>query len=451
MSLPVQSRPISSDIAAAQTRLLQIRARLQKERSSGAVPANNICVTMPASTAHSVEAGETAVSYYYAQQMLDRARRRDHIILDPSCSLGTDTVDAAQAWVKRAQKTTGDQTDSDQGTAVSHHTAVRIFPSFATAILDHEQRINGHIVDVAARLFLVLKTIDAAEHNGRGWLSWSEVVRLITDTKSPCYLYGKRQLKNALNRGEGVFWHRVKHRHETRIRLVSRERAAAALGIDCLRGSETAVPLHAILGLTDVRTGKTAVDGRSRMANFRAAMYAAVQGGRHHEEREKPISRQKIEQIYHVSEYRQRSYAKRTGIKTQRNITPICRYSKEKLTAVRQVDGIPAYKHYDKRGILGPRGAAYIARMLPNTYTPPSFVSQQKRNRTCKANKALAGLRIMSGADSGSDQRRVFHHQAGTAIKAADKNADRDAYAKLTTRTAAGVWKNYQHWQEWQR
>ena len=186
------------------------------------------------------------------------------------------------------------------------------------------------------------------------------------------------------------------------------------------------------------------------MANFRAAMLAVWHGGRQHEEQKKPISRRKIARVYNVSKYRQRSYAARAGIETRRNITPICSYKKEALTAVRLVDGIPAYKHFDRWGILGPRGAAYVARMLPNTYTPPSFVSQQKRNKTRKANKTLAGLGIMSGLGSGSDKRRVFHRHAKAAAAAAGRNPDRDAYAELTTRVSAGVWKNYQYRQEWQ-
>ncbi len=336
-------------------------------------------------------------------------------------------------------------------TAEVGETAVRVFPSFAAAILDKKCLANGYAVDAATRLYLTLKTIDTIEHDGRGWLSWAEAAQKITDKKSSFHLYGKRQFKTVLNRGEGVFWERVTRGQETRIRLVSRARSAAAVGIDHLSGRETAVPLKAILGLLDVRTNETAVDvdGRARMANFRAAMYAIVHGGRRHDEQEKPISRQTMETNFNVSSYRQRSYAARTGIKTKRNILPICDYSKESLTAVRLVDGIPAYKHFDHFGILGPRGAVYVAQMLPNTYIPPSFVSQQKRNRTRKANMRLAGLCIMNGADSSSDYRRVFHRNATEAVKTAAKNDDQDSFAQLTIKTTVGVWKNFQYRQEW--
>ncbi len=154
---------------------------------------------------------------------------------------------------------------------------VRISPTLAAHCLNRRHRHNNAALDGPFRLYKVLGALD---REGRGWLSSSDVEAALTKKESAAYIYGRRQLKSILRRGEGLFWQRVKSKGRVRIRLVSRAKVAQALGCGRLRGQEVEIPLSYLLG-----------SGRGRQAAVNAALYTAVHAG--HLRRDRARSGQK--------------------------------------------------------------------------------------------------------------------------------------------------------------
>jgi hypothetical protein len=307
---------------------------------------------------------------------------------------------------------------------------VRVAPSLAAWCLDKDHRYRGHLLDGPYRLYKILQALDG---DGRGWLGNSLVEKALTKKTSNCYIYGRRQLKNMLRRGEGLFWQRVKSKGELRIRLVSRIKVASRLLASRLRGKEVNVPLRHVLG-----------HGRGRQAAVNAALYAAVHAGQiQREGKPSPISRSRLRNVSGCSKYRQRQYERLMGITTTKHIQVLGRYSAYKLQRNRLHQGLPAYKHTDYHGKINrhQKGADYIARRLPNSYRAPSAfaVIDSRRQRTI--NRQLVGLCHMGseGSDNG-EYRRVFHENAAQAVKSCNQNKDAFALWPMGRSAKAQLW-----------
>ncbi len=231
------------------------------------------------------------------------------------------------------------------------------------------------------------------------------VTAALTRKDSPQYIYGRRQLKNILQRGEVLFWQRVKSKGELRIRLMARAKVASRLLDGRLRGQEVSFPLQHLLG-----------SGRGRQAAVNAALYTAVHAGQiTRKGKAGPISRARLRDVSGCSSYRQRRYERRMGITIATHIHILGQHSAYELQRARYHQGLPAYKHTDYLGKINRhrRGADYIARRLPNSYcTPDTFaVIHSRRQRTI--NRQLAGLCLMGSEGSGSDKYvRLFHENA---------------------------------------
>jgi hypothetical protein len=317
---------------------------------------------------------------------------------------------------------------------------VRISPTLAAHCLDRSHRYHDATLDGPYRLYKILHALD--EH-GRGWLANNEVEPLLSKKDSPFYIYGRRQLKIILRRGEGLFWQRVKSKGQVRIRLVGRAKVVAALGCGRLRGKEAELPLSYLLG-----------SGRGRQAGANAALYAAVHAGRFRPDRgpsgvekPRPISRAKLQELAGCSNYRQRSYERRMKITVQRNIHILGAHSDYDLERARQHLGLPAYKHTDYQGKINRhrRGAAYIAVRLPNSYQIPDAICvvQSRRQRTI--NRFLDGLcHLGSGGSEGEEIVRLYHSDAATAVRAGQRDGDTPAYWPMMHNSAARLWQTLQ-------
>jgi hypothetical protein len=297
--------------------------------------------------------------------------------------------------------------------------------------LNKETRQQSFSLDGPYRLYKILQTLD---RQGRGWLSNQMVTTALCTKDNATYIYGTRQLKIMLRRGEGLFWNRVKSQGAVRIRLVSRGKIAGLLGCGRLRGKEISFPLSYLLG-----------SGKGRQADVNAALYAAIHAGELQGKKgPNPISRARLEKLTGCSAYRQRSYEGRSGIRAKANIHIIGPYSDYQLTRLRLQQRLPAYKHTDYLGLINRhrRGADYIAVRLPNSYQiPDSFaVIQSRRQQT--TNRFLDGLCHMgSGGSEEEEIVRLFHQDPATAVRARSQDPDNKAFWPISARKGARLWR----------
>ncbi len=316
--------------------------------------------------------------------------------------------------------------------------SVRLSPTLAAYCLDKNHRHQGAALDGPYRLYKILQTVD---QNGRGWLANTWVEALLTRKESPFAIYGRRQLKIMLRRGEGLFWQRVKSKGEMRIRLISRAKLVEALlSGSRLRGREVTMPIVYLLGR-----------GRGRQAAVNAALYAAVHAGRlrydqgpRGEKKPRPISRAALKKLAGCSRYRQRSYEKRMKISVQRNVHILGEHSDYKLARARQHFRLPAYKHIDFKGTINRhrRGASYIAVRLPNSYQIPDNIVTMQSRRQRTINRSLDGLCHMGSGGSGKEKIvRRYHRCASSAVRASQRAPHTPTYWPLSHKGSAHLWQ----------
>lgn len=378
-----------------------------------------------------------------AQKELDKRRRLAGVSYRPPRRPGIQRVQPGQLPLSSTPATAGIHTSKVRVLSappakitasgpVPAKAEVRVAPALAAWCLDKNHLYHGHALDGPYRLYKILQVLD---REGRGWLSNSLVETALTSKESHHYIYGRRQLKNMLMRGEGLFWQRAKTKEELRIRLVARAKVASRLLPGPLRGREVTFPLHHMLG-----------SGRGRQASVNAALYTAVHAGQiEHKGKSGPISRAKLRDVSGCSNYRQRRYEKRMGIIAASHIYILGRYSEYHLQQARIHQGLPAYKHTDFLGKINRhrRGADYIAMRLPNSYrTPDTFaVVNSRRQRTI--NRQLVGLCHMGSEGSDSDKYvRLFHENAVSAVRSINREPQTTAFCPLVRGTNTQLWRS---------
>ena len=315
--------------------------------------------------------------------------------------------------------------------------SARVSPTLAGYCLNPDNRFQGARLDGPYRLYKILQALD---QQGRGWLASRWVERLLTGKKSSFFIYGRRQLKIILRRGEGLFWQRVWSNNELRIRLVARAKVVQALACGWLRGKEVTFPLAYLLG-----------SGRGRQADVNAALYAAVHAGRLKSDRRasghakpRPISRARLQKLAGCSRFRQRSYERRVKIDVQPNIHILAAHTEYDLQRARQHLGLPAYTHTDFLGKINrhKRGASYLAVRLPNSYQVPEAITVVHSRRQRTINRSLDGLCLMgSGGSDREEIVRLYHRDAATAVRAFHRDQQRPAYWPATSNGRARLWQ----------
>jgi hypothetical protein len=202
------------------------------------------------------------------------------------------------------------------------------------------------------------------------------VRRQITRKDSNTYLCGKRQLRNLLRAGDGVFWTRDK-RH---IWLRSAGRVAYGLGVERLTGRPVALPLSALL---------------SGIGEFRAHLYAAFHSGRAKGGiAGMPIARDTLADLSGVGESSQRAYEERLRLRPQANyaIGEVMTAESKEERAWQQ--GQAVFELRDYRGAQGKQGRSYLAWQLPNSYSGQH--QQRPKGRQRRINRQLKDL-VMKG------------------------------------------------------
>jgi hypothetical protein len=290
------------------------------------------------------------------------------------------------------------------------------------------------------RIWLLLRHLDEA---GRGWLGLNAVRQKLTDPDSETRVCGRRQLRNLLRQGRGVFWEydrpsggrpSKKGDDEERLWLRSAAKAAAALGVKRLTGRPVALPVSILL---------------AGIGAVRAHFYASFHSGRRSDN---PVSRSTLEAITQVPERTQRIYDQKAGVEGRRNIAVGERDSAENRQERAWRHGRAVFTFTDRQGRQGNAGQRYIAWRLPNRYAGPHKTSPKGRQK--KINRQI-DLVTKGAQGNGLAQRRrrcrpqvdrLFHPNGREAGKAYNRDPGKDAYWS-SPGSSTGQSKSDQVWQ----
>ncbi len=242
---------------------------------------------------------------------------------------------------------------------------VKLYPDIGLGMLRQHSTAPG-------RLWLMLRYLDEA---GCGTLDLDLVRQSLTAKTAALRLCGKRQLRNLLRDGEGIYWTRDK----TRVWLRSAAKVAAALKVERLTGRPVALPVSAIL---------------QGIGAFRAHLYAAFHSGQCRETSKgaqaSPLARETLASISGVGPSSQRVYEKRTRVKVQANFAIGETLTKEAQENRMWEKGRAAFQLTDYRGQQGQPGKSYLAWQLPNTYIGQHHRRPKGRQR--RINRKLKDL-----------------------------------------------------------
>jgi hypothetical protein len=286
---------------------------------------------------------------------------------------------------------------------------VKHYPDIGLGMLRQELAAPG-------RLWLMLRYLD---REGRGFLRIDNLKAQLTNKTSSLRLCGRRQLRNLLRDGAGVFWTRDK----TGIWLRSAARVAADLQVEQLTGRPVALPVAAIL---------------EGVGTFRAHLYAAFHSGRLKEtpdgRRVMPIARDTMVQLSGVGRSSQRVYEDKVGIAVQANFAVGEVSTKEKWEKRAWQQGRALFELKDYLGQQGKKGKTYLAWQLPNSYTGQH--RHQPRGRQKRINRELKDLVMqgMPGNGEGTSEtqkpEKVYFPNGKLAAKAYGRHPERDLYWK---------------------
>ncbi len=252
---------------------------------------------------------------------------------------------------------------------------LQLYPDIALSMLRTESAAAG-------RIWLLLRHLDQA---GCGWVAAADAHTRLTQKKSPLRVCGRRQLRNLLAKGEGVFW----QRQNGRIWLRSLPKVASSLGVYKLSSKPVALPVSVVT---------------QRIGTVRAHFYASFHSSRAPQQlgatQMKPIARSTIAKITTVHPRIQRLYEKTARVRPQRNYSVGAAYSPDALQKEAWQRGTAVFKLTDKNGRFGPPGKSYLAWQLPNSYAGPHRI--QTSNQRKRINRALTDL--MPQGTTGNDQ-----------------------------------------------
>lgn len=284
---------------------------------------------------------------------------------------------------------------------------VILYPDIAVVLLQRQ-------LVATARLWLLARLVD---ERGQGWLPLEELREKFCGVASPLWLCGKRQFRNLLKQGEGLFW---TCRHN-RLWLRSVVKVATTLGIERMNGVAVKLPVAHLL---------------QKISVVRAYFYATFHTQRVKGDRtvSPPIARQTLKTITHLSRQTQRRYERLAKIRTLANfavghpLTP----EREQIAAAQY--GNALFHLTDYAGTHGRAGITYLAWQLPNSYGSGQLLQPLGRKRRLNRKLAVLWQKGTAGNDksSGANQRRMqtkrFFEEAVQAAKSYNRSPNQDAY-----------------------
>jgi hypothetical protein len=304
----------------------------------------------------------------------------------------------------------------------------------ATAHLRENIHIFGHTLDAIlrakrcgeGRVWLLVRYLDQA--NGEGRVPVAHLRQKLVDEWQ---VLSWKRLRQLLNRGTGLFWHRdtigeFLYYH-------SEARVAQSLGVTQLNGLALAVPVRdLLLGIKHVR----------------ALFYDAFHSARH-EGYGNPITRQVMETRGNGDGRTQREYEGLRGIRNKANYVNVGKYEKKlwqwekgRETVIGLPLG-PAFRHVDYNGRLGHNPARaqrkkgqqhwhniYIMRRMANSYSGTLKTVKRGRKWTnLKLENLCCSMHTPAGSFEGYEVIQLYHNTEKKAYRFQQrKRDDVDAY-----------------------
>lgn len=287
---------------------------------------------------------------------------------------------------------------------------VKLHADIATGMLRQSLAAPG-------RIWLLLRHLDAA---GQGWLDVADVRTHLSSKGSALRVCGWRQLRNLMRQGEGIFW----QRQRDRLWLRSVAKTAAALNVWRLTGAPVAIPISVLTQSIGV---------------VRAHLYASFHSGRavggHAKGKSpKPIARQSLRAICHISRRTQRIYERTAKVQKQQNYAVGPQLHHPQAQELAWTHGPAAFQLTDHAGKHGLPGRKYLAWQLPNNYFGPH--DQKPRGRQKRINHQLSVLftQGMTGNGKAMIEGNAHYHpkrffgSGHTAAKAYNRSASHALY-----------------------
>ena len=294
----------------------------------------------------------------------------------------------------------GQVADKQETRSLTSCPEVKLYPDLALGMLQEDQAAAG-------RIWLLLRHLDA---RGQGWLPLDQVKEALTGKDSELRVCGRRQLRNLLRQGKGIFWERDKER----LWLKSVAKVAIALGVERLRGRPVALPVDILL---------------SGIGKVRAHFYASFHSGRVGKEEQapgSPISRAILSRLTGVPERSQRLYEQAAGIRVRKNIAvgESCTAANFQERAWRHGRG--TFKFTDHGAKFGQVGQSYVAWRLPNSYL--GCHQQRAKGRQKKINQQIDLVDKWAQGNDLPKKTLLFHHSAAAAAKTYNRDGRTDVY-----------------------
>ncbi len=284
---------------------------------------------------------------------------------------------------------------------------VKLYPDIGLGMLREEMTAPG-------RLWMMLRYLD---QQGSGQLRIDILAQALTQKTSTLRICGKRQLRNLLRDGEGVFWTRDKER----VWLYSAAKVAYALGVERLTGQPVGVPVTALV---------------KGIGSFRAHLYAAFHSGRAKETKQgaqaMPIARDTLAGLSGVGRSSQRAYEARAGVKVQANFAVGEVAQEESRKEQAWAKGQALFELKDYCGEQGKKGKTYLAWQLPNTYVGKH--QKRPKGRQKRINRKLKDLVMkgMPGNVGGTVETemlgKIYYPNGKLAAKAYGRSPERELY-----------------------
>jgi hypothetical protein len=428
----------SPQLLEANRQLLALRKQVKEKRrmvASAAADAQESAAGLPWDYAASGEEGPGASAVLprhlgWGSEALTAVLRRRQ---------AGKPVDDAQSWLNALHEKI-DSTSSETHTAggpaskrpqsamqnVSGDGGVKLYPDIGLGMLRQEQTAPG-------RLWLMLRYLD---EEGRGVLRIDIISKHLTTKSTKLRLCGKRQLRNLLRDGEGVFWTRDKEH----VWLYSAAKVAFALGVERLTGRPVSLPVTALL---------------EGIGTFRAHLYVAFHSGRMkkspktpHGGQGVPIARDTLAGLSGVGRSSQRAYEARVGLQVQANFAVGHMLTEENQEKQAWQQGAALFELKDYRGQQGKKGKTYLAWQLPNSYSGQH--QQRPKGRQKRINRKLNDLVMkgMPGNVGGTNEtcqaEKVYYPNGKLAVRAYGRDPERALYWEMN-RTGNGrfaVWQS---------
>lgn len=299
--------------------------------------------------------------------------------------------------------------------------------------------IFGHLLDRLqqsgqvgeGRVWLLLRFLD--RQNGEGRVSVKLARHMLTSKRGSYRCLSWKRLRQILNQGEGVFWHRDEA--GAYIYYHSEVRVAQAVRLTLVRGWAVKIPVR---------------DLCQPIKQVRALFYDAFHSARGDGFQE-PITRRILQERGNGDARTQREYESLRGVERQAQYASLGKYN---VLAWRQAQaedgdgsgeriGGPAFIFVDYKGILGENPQRlkrpthqqhwhniYIMRQIGNAYRGTLPTVKRGRKWTNQKLKHLCNSMQTTGSFAAEDElaeaRRMYYETQDTAVQAQQRGQDGD-------------------------